>query len=121
MFLYLMIFMLGSAAWAEASEAKPSLMENLFPFIIIAAVFYFLLIRPNQKKQKYHQDFLGKLKRGDEVLTSGGIYGTIEGITEQFVILEVDDNTRIRVVKSQINSYINPKEASKTDDRKLKS
>ena len=67
-------------------------------------VFFFLVIRPSQKRQKTHVSFLQGLKRGDSVLTSSGILGTIEGITDKFVTLEVADGVRLRILKSQIAS-----------------
>ena len=74
----------------------------LFRSILIFAVFYFLLIRPQQKKAKEHQAYLANLKRGDKVITSGGIYGQITGLTESAVTLEVAENVRIKVSRSSI-------------------
>ena len=100
----------GLNSFANPDQApKPNAFEQLFPFFLIAIVFYFLLIRPQQKRHKQHGDFLSKIKRGDEVLTSSGIYGRIEGLTESFVILEVAENVRIRIAKSQIASYTEEK------------
>ena len=97
-------------SFANPDQApKPNAFEQLFPFFLIAIVFYFLLIRPQQKRHKQHGDFLSKIKRGDEVLTSSGIYGRIEGLTESFVILEVAENVRIRIAKSQIASHTEEK------------
>lgn len=99
--------MWSTIAWAqEAAQTatKPSMIESLMPFAFVLVIFYFLLIRPQQKRAKTHQDFLSGLKRGDSVLTSGGILGTIEGLTDQFVTLEVADGVRIRVLKAQVAS-----------------
>ena len=96
-----------STAWAQeaaASGARPSLMEQVFPFVIIFLIFFFLVIRPQQKRSQTHKGFLTQLKRGDSVLTSGGILGTIEGLTEQFVIMQVADGVKIRVLKTQVAS-----------------
>jgi preprotein translocase subunit YajC len=90
-------------AWAqEAAPQGPSAIEQLIPFIAIFAIFYFFIIRPQSKRHKQHQSFLDSLKRGDEVITSGGIYGTVEGITDRFVTLEVADEVKIRILKNQI-------------------
>jgi len=97
--------MWSTIAWAqEAAQAapKPSMFETFMPFIFIIVIFYFLLIRPQQKRQRAHQTFVTALKRGDSVLTSSGILGTIEGLTDKFVTLEVADGVRIRVLRSQI-------------------
>lgn len=101
-----------STAWAQAaSEPKPSFLESMFPMILIFMVFYFLFIVPQKRQRKKHSEFLEKLKRGDEVLTNSGIFGRVEGITDQFVTLEVADEVRIKILKSQIAGL--PKEQVK--------
>ncbi len=96
----------SSVAWAQSSGAaqQPSMFEMLIPFVVIFAVFYFLMIRPQSKRQKKHLEFITQLKRGDSVLTSSGILGTIEGLTEKFVTLEVSDGVRIKLLRSEIRS-----------------
>lgn len=97
--------MFSSIVWAQAAApAAPGLLEQFMPFILIFVIFYFLLIRPQQRRAKTHQDLLKSLKRGDQVLTSGGILGTIEGLTDEFVTLEVADGVSIRILRSQIAS-----------------
>ena len=106
-------------SWAEAAAApakKPHLLEQMMPFVFIFLLFYFLLIRPAQKRQKKHQQLVNQLKKGDSVITSSGILGIIYGLTDSFVTLEVADNVRIRVLRSQIStlaeSEIQKKEAT---------
>ena len=65
-------------------------------------IFYFLIIRPQSKRQKKHQDFVSGLKRGDSVLTSGGMFGTVEGFNDKFVTLEVSDGVRVKFLRAQI-------------------
>ena len=77
----------------------------LFPIILIA-IMYFLMIRPQMKRQKEHQAMLGKLSRGDEVITSGGVAGTVTDIGDNFVTIEVADNVRIRVQKAAIGNVL---------------
>ena len=96
------------------AAATPTAFENLVPFILLGLVFYFLLIRPQSRKHRQLGDFLSKIKRGDEVLTSSGIYGRIEGLTDSFVILEVAEDVCIRIAKSQIASYAGNIENKKT-------
>jgi preprotein translocase subunit YajC len=69
-------------------------------------VFYFLLIRPQQKKQKEHQAMLGKLAAGDEVVTAGGILGRIVEISDNFITLEIADNVRIKVQRFQVTTLV---------------
>ncbi len=95
------------------APSGPNTLEKFFPFIIIGLLFYILLILPQQKRRKRHEDFLSKIKRGDKVLTASGIYGQIEGLTDRFVILEVDKNVRIRIVKSQIASLTDDSDSAK--------
>jgi preprotein translocase subunit YajC len=95
--------MFFSYAWAQAAAApQPSMIEQAFPFLLILGVFFFLIIRPAQKRAKTQATFTSTLKRGDSVLTSSGILGSIEGITDTFVTLEIADGVRIRILKSQI-------------------
>ncbi|MCP4677862.1 MAG: preprotein translocase subunit YajC [Deltaproteobacteria bacterium] len=70
--------------------------------LAMVAVFYFLLIRPQQKKAKEHQNMLGELKKGDEVVTGGGLVGKVTGISDKLLTLEVSEKVRVRVVKSQV-------------------
>ena len=110
----------ANEATNKAGQAtKPNTIEQFFPFIILGLLFYFFLIRPQQRRRKEHGGFLSNLKRGDEVLTNSGIYGRIEGITDQFVILEIAESVNIRVLKSQISSYTEEKEAKKSQTKKI--
>ena len=100
-------------AYAQTSGAAPSggggifgQVTMLIPFIAMFAIFYFLLIRPQQKKQRDLRQLLQNLKRGDRVVTSGGIYGTIVKIRNEIVHLEIADQVRIRVNKSSIADVI---------------
>jgi len=75
---------------------------GFLPMILIFAVFYFLLIRPQQKKAKEHKTLLETLKKGDSVITQGGLYGKITAIQDQLVTLEIADKVRVRVSRSHI-------------------
>ncbi|MGL4868551.1 MAG: preprotein translocase subunit YajC [Cetobacterium sp.] len=78
----------------------------LLTFAIWAAVFYFLLILPNKKKQKKHQEMLESLKEGAEVITSGGIKGTISSIGPEFLSVRIDKGVNIQVLKSSITRVL---------------
>jgi len=73
---------------------------------VFVVIFYFLLIRPQQKKQKEHQAMLGKITTGDEVVTAGGILGKVIEVGEQFLTLEIADNVRIKVQRFQVTSLV---------------
>lgn len=82
-----------------------SSMFGLFlPMILIFVIMYFLIFRPQAKKQKQHQAMIAELKKGDKVVTSGGIYGTIMGVQEkeQTFIVEIDDNVKVKVARASI-------------------
>lgn len=87
----------------QAPAAQPGLMVNLMPIIFIFAIFYFLLIRPQKKKQAEHQKMITSLKKNDEVITSGGIHGTVVNVKDLTLTLRVDDNVRIEVQKSAVS------------------
>jgi preprotein translocase subunit YajC len=100
-------------AYAQTSGAVPSggggifgQINRLIPCIAMFAIFYFLLIRPQQKKQRDLRQMLQNLKRGDRVVTSGGIYGTIVKIRNDIIHLEIADQVRIRVNKSSIADLV---------------
>lgn len=95
------------------SKVSPGLMTFL-PFILIIAVFYYLLIRPNQKRQKQWREMLGSLKPGDRITTTGGVRGIILSIREDAVQLRVPpDNIKMEVVKNAIASVTAKDEESK--------
>ena len=93
-------------------EQTANPMVQLFPFIAIALIFYFLVIRPEKGKQKEHRDKLAGLKRNDEVITSSGIHGTIVNIKETTVIVRVDDNVKMEFDKDAIATIKNKAAAS---------
>ena len=100
--------MLISNAYAQtAGAAGPlgGLMEFL-PIILMFGVLYFLMIRPQMKRAKEHKGMLDKLSKGDEVITSGGIAGTVTDIGDNFVTLEVADNVRVRVQKAAVGNVL---------------
>ena len=84
----------------ESGGAK-SLM-GFVPLVLMFVIFYFLLIRPQQKKAKEHRETLKDLKKGDPVITSGGLHGRITGLTDTIVTLEIADKVRVKVSRNQI-------------------
>ena len=96
---------LSLLAQAEGGK-EPSFLIQAVPFLAMFFIFYFLMMRPQIKKQKTHQDFIQSLKKGDRVLTSSGIFGTIEGLTEKYVTLEIADDVSIRVLKTHVSQPV---------------
>ncbi len=95
-------------AAAPAGSQAPSFLVNFVPILLIFVVFYFLLIAPARKKQKRHAELLQNLKAGDKVVTSGGIRGTIVGVTDEIVQLRIADQVKIDVDKSAIAGLSEP-------------
>ena len=93
-------------AQTAPGPAGPSQLISFFPLILVFVIFYFLLIRPQQKKVKDHREMVEKLKKNDEVVTSGGIYGKVIALTDTVATLEVAPNVRIRVQRPQISEII---------------
>ncbi|MEX1029647.1 MAG: preprotein translocase subunit YajC [Paenibacillaceae bacterium] len=92
------------AAAGGASEGGNSIWITLAPFIIMFAVFYFLLIRPQQRKSKVRNSMLTSLKKGDKVTTIGGLHGTILEISDDIVVLRVNDVTKLTFDRASINN-----------------
>jgi preprotein translocase subunit YajC len=95
------------SAWAQAgTPSSSSQLAPLLMMVVFIGIFYFLLIRPQQKKAKDHQSMIAKLSVGDEVVTSGGILGRVTDVGDTFVTLEIADSVRIKVQKGQVSSLM---------------
>jgi len=91
----------------QPSAASP--LIQLFPLVLIFVIFYFLLIRPQKQKEKEHQKMLGGINKNDEVVTLGGIHGTVVTVKEKTLILRIDENVKIEIEKNSIAYIKNPK------------
>ncbi len=103
------LFALGQPS-GGGSGGEGGIMGSLtafLPIILIFVIFYFLLIRPQQKRQKEHQRMINELKKGDNVVTAGGIHGTIVGVAENTATVEIAPNVRIKVTRSSIAAVNN--------------
>ena len=89
----------------QAGGAGGALFQFL-PIIAIGAVFYFLVIAPANKQRKKTQEMLGSLKKGDRVLTTGGIYGTIQGVEAEVVYLKIAENVKVKVARSAVSGVV---------------
>jgi len=99
--------LLISDAYAQAAPAAaPSSTMSLLMLPLMLVVFYFLLIRPQQKRAKEHQNMLSKIAAGDEVVTNGGILGRVTEVGDGFITVEIADGVRVKVQKSQISQLV---------------
>jgi preprotein translocase subunit YajC len=98
------VFNWAYAAQGGGAEASP-MWTFVVPMIFMVAIFYFLLIRPQQKKAKEHKQLLDNLKRGDRVLTAGGLIGEITSISEQTVTMEIADKVRVDVGRAYVAGF----------------
>ena len=99
-----MDFLIQNAHAQGSPAADP--FGFLLPMIVIFAAFYFLLIRPQQKKQKAHAALVSALKEGDEVLTAGGMLGKITGVSEHYVVVKIAENTEIKMQKASVSQVV---------------
>ena len=99
----------------QVPGGEPSCAQAMFPFLIMLMVFYFILIRPQQKQEKQRQEMLSRLAKGDLVITSGGLIGTIHTVKDQEILLEIADKVRVRVAREDVDLYQNPTSSDKTD------
>lgn len=99
-----MDFFIQNAYAQGAQSADP--FGFLLPMIIIFVAFYFLLIRPQQKKQKAHSELVAALQVGDEVMTAGGILGKVTGVSDHYAVVKVSDNTELKIQKSSVSAVV---------------
>jgi preprotein translocase subunit YajC len=89
-------------AGGAGQQAGGSGMEGIIMLVVMFAIFYFLLIRPQQKRAKQHKELVNNLKAGDQVVTAGGIHGKIVAVQDALVTLEIASNVRIKISRSSI-------------------
>ncbi len=109
--MYSLILALGMGQTAsDGAAAGGSMLTTLLTFAVIILIFYFLIIRPQRKRDKEAKAMLAAIKKGDKIVTIGGIRGTVAVVKDSTVIVKVDDNTRIEFSKNAISAVLNKKE-----------
>src|SRR5262245_42998990 len=93
---------------ADPTGAGPSPFSMLLPILGMLLIFYFLMIRPQQKRQKEVQKMLSGMKKGDRVLTATGLYGTVTSVKDDIVVLQIADNVKVEMVKSAVTGIVAP-------------
>ena len=97
-----------SLAYAQGAPAAPgpSPMVSLAPIALMFIVLYFLLIRPQQKRAREHETMVQNVKRNDEIVTTGGIYGRVQSIADKILVVEIAPNVRIRLEREQVANVV---------------
>ena len=91
---------------AAEGQSEGNFLVSMMPFALIFLVFYFLLIRPQQKEQKKRKDMLNTVQTGTKVITVGGLYGEITNVSEQYVLIRVADKTILKVTRASIGQIL---------------
>ncbi len=100
--------------------------SSLIPLILMFVIFYFLLIRPQQKKSKDHREMLSRLKKGDRIITSGGLHGRITAVSETTMTVEIADKVRVKIARGNVGQILKSSSQSqetknsKSDSKKAK-
>lgn len=119
MMLTSVAYAMGQIPGAGGDGGQGGGLMSFLPLVLMFVIFYFLLIRPQQKKQKEMREMLKQLKRGDKILTGGGIYGRIESITDDKVNVEIAPNVVITVMRSYVAGLADMAQTpAKKDDKK---
>lgn len=90
---------------------------GFIPLILMFVIFYFLLIRPQQKRSKEHRQMVSNLKKGDRIITSGGIHGRITGLDDTTLTVEIADKVRVKVARGNVSTMIQPASQSQSDKK----
>jgi len=96
-----------------AGQPAGSGFSGLFMMVIIFGIFYFILIRPQQKKVKEHKKMVEELKKGDKIITQGGIYGMVEGAGVATLTVKIAEGTKVKIARSSVATVLTEEEASK--------
>jgi preprotein translocase subunit YajC len=114
---FVLPLLLGAPQGAGAGGGPSSMISTFVPFILIIGIFYFLIIRPQNKKQKETQKMLSALKKGDKIITVGGVHGVISTVRESSVVVKVDENTKIEFSRSAIATVSEVSKVEKIEDK----
>lgn len=97
-----MDFFISAAMAQDGAPAAPSMIAQLLPLVILVVLFYFMLIRPQQKRNREHKELLASLSTGSEIVINGGIAGKITSVGEVYLTMEVAEGTQIKVQKAAV-------------------
>ncbi|MBK9334050.1 MAG: preprotein translocase subunit YajC [Ignavibacteria bacterium] len=90
----------------QAPGGIESILSSIVPFLLIIFIFYFLILRPQQKRQKERAKLLESIKKGDKIITAGGIHGLVEGLDESSILVKISDNVKVKMERSAVTTII---------------
>jgi len=98
---------------ADPARPQGSILTALLPFVLVFVIFYLLIIMPQRKKQKKHQEMVGQLKPGDKIVTTGGIYGTVMGVQQDKIELKIASNVKIDITRNAVSAFLSDRKEDK--------
>lgn len=113
-----MIF--STPAYAQTADATSNTLVSLFPLLLLFVLFYFMILRPQQKRMKAHKEMVNALKRGDTVVTNSGFIGKITKVTDEEVQVEIADGVKVRMIKGSVAEVRNKTVPAAANDSKGK-
>ena len=114
---FILPLLMAAPQTSGAEGAAPSLMTTFLPFVLIIVIVYFLMIRPQNKKRKETEKMLAAIKKGDKIVTIGGLHGTIQTVKESTVIIKVDDNVKLEFLRSAISNVVQPSKDKEIEEK----
>lgn len=96
----------------QGASPQGNIMTALLPFVLVFVIFYLLIIMPQRKRQKKHQEMVGQLKPGDKIVTTGGIYGTVMGVQQDKIELKIASNVKIDITRNAVAAFLSDKKES---------
>ncbi len=103
-----MILNVAGTLGAAQGQSAPPPWASMVPLVLLFAVFYFLLIRPQQKRQKEHQQMLESIRKGDQIVTSGGLLGVVTNVKENTFTVRIADGVKVEITKNSVASVTRP-------------
>ena len=113
---------MSGIAWAQNTgpAAGPNPLVNLMPIALMFIILYFLMIRPQQKRAREHETMVQNLKRGDDIVTNGGLHGRIQALADKILTIEIAPNVRVRLDRDQVASVLRAAPTEEKDKDKEK-
>ncbi len=113
----LLMFLFMAPPPGNGGGGGGGIFSTLIMFGAIIAIFYFMILRPQQKKQKLHQQMIESLKKGDKVILSGGLHGTVAGLEDKTVLVQVADNVKMKFERASVASVLREAEGEKKETK----